>query len=113
MAPCDVVIDERNVFQPDVVVLRKRASWNRSDVGIPRLAIEILSPTSARRDRARKAPRLLAAGVDEVWLVDPAAESIEIVSRDGRRTAAGDHPAVSAAIPGFVVVPRELFTRPA
>lgn len=112
MAPCDVVIDERNVFQPDVVVLRTPASWNRSNVGIPRLAIEILSPTSARRDRARKTPRLLDAGVDEVRLVDPAGESIEVVSRVGRRTASGERPAASRSIPGFVVVPLELFTRP-
>jgi Uma2 family endonuclease len=113
LAPCDVVIDERNVFQPDVVVLRKRAFWDRSNVGIPRLAIEILSPTSARRDRARKTPRLLAAGVDEVWLVDPATETIEVVDRDGSRTAAGDQRLASRAIAGFAVVPRELFARPA
>lgn len=112
MAPCDVVIDEKNVFQPDVVVLRARAHWNRSDVGIPRLAIEVLSPTSARRDRARKTPRLLAAGVDEVWLVDPATESIEVIDRDGRREASGDESIVSRAVPGFEVVPRELFAWP-
>ena len=106
------MIDERNVFQPDVVVLRKRATWDRSDVGIPRLAIEVLSPTSARRDRARKTPRLLAAGVDEVWLVDPATESIEVIDRDGRRTASGDQRLVSRTLPGFDVVPRELFARP-
>lgn len=112
LAPADVVIDERNVFQPDVVVLRARPAWDGRDVGIPRLAIEVLSPSSARQDRARKAPRLLAAGVEEVWLVDPTTESVEVLDRAGRRVASGDETLASRALPGFEVVPRALFARP-
>lgn len=43
-APIDVGVDDRNVFQPDVVVLHRVPRLDRSDVGIPRLAVEILAP---------------------------------------------------------------------
>ena len=101
-APIDVPIDDRNVYQPDVVVHREKVSWARRHAETPLLAIEVISPTSARRDRVVKTPRLLKAGVEEVWLVD----------RDGRRISSGDEPIASRAVPGFEVVPRVLFTPP-
>ncbi len=112
IAPVDVPIDEFNVYQPDVVVHREKVSWARRHAGIPLLAIEVLSPTSARRDRARKTPQLLEAGVGEVWLVDPDARTVEVVDRDGRRSASGDEPIASRVVAGFEVVPRVLFTPP-
>ena len=112
IAPIDVPIDDLNVYQPDVIVHREKVSWAKRHAAIPLLAIEVLSPTTARRDRARKTPRLLKAGVEEVWLVDPEAGTVEVVDRDGRRVSSGDEPIASRAVPGFEVVPRVLFTPP-
>lgn len=111
-APTDVAIDEHNVFQPDVVVLRRVPAWESSDVGIPLVAFEVLSKRTARRDRARKTPRLLAAGVEEVWLVDPDAELVEIHHGNGVRIGRGDDRLTSCAVPGFELIPRTFFERP-
>jgi len=109
-APVDVVVDELNVFQPDIVVLAAPPSnRERSDVGLPRLAIEVLSPRTAERDRDVKTRRLLEAGVEEVWLVDPVARTVERCGRGGRLGARGDEEIGSAVVAGFRVVPRELF----
>jgi len=108
-APADVVLGEHDVYQPDLVVLRARPAPESRDVGIPVLAIEVLSETTADRDRHVKAPHLVDAGVAEVWLVDPTAARIETRTREGTRSATGDVPAVSQVVDGFQVIPRELF----
>ncbi len=108
-APSDVGIDEFNVYQPDLLVLRTPPSFEVRDVGIPMLAVEILSPSTARRDRMVKRRRLLAAGVEEVWIVDPAAKSVEVYDASGVRVATGSETIASRALPGFTVVPAELF----
>ena len=112
MAPADVVLGDYDVFQPDLVVLREAPAPHERNVGIPRIAIEILSPSTRRRDRTIKKDRLLEAGVEEVWLVDPEVKSIEIHAADGVRQASGDRPIVSRALPAFDVVPSDLFERP-
>ena len=50
-APSDVVLGLHDVYQPDLVVLREAPPRTERNVGIPLLAIEILSPSTARRDR--------------------------------------------------------------
>lgn len=109
MAPCDVGIDEFNVYQPDVLVLKSAPSFDVHDVGIPRLAIEVLSPSTARRDREVKRRKLLAAGVEEVWIVDPATKTVERHTGDSCQVARGDEALRSTAISGFEVVPSRLF----
>jgi Uma2 family endonuclease len=111
-APQDVGIDEFNVFQPDVLVLREIPPLDVHDVGIPLLALEVLSPSTARRDRRRKLPRYLAAGVAEVWIVDPDAGTVEVHDAAGRRSASGDETIASRAVPGLEVVPAALFAPP-
>ncbi len=87
LAPVDVPVDAFNVFQPDVVVWRAPLADDTpyDEAGIPLLVVEVLSPSTARRDRAVKRVRLLDAGVDEVWLVDRQARTIEVYDRDRYR----------------------------
>lgn len=120
LTPCDVAVDDHNVYQPDIVVLseadlarlerERRAGRHTSYVGTPLLAIEILSPATAARDRDVKAAHLLRAGVGEVWLVDPDARTIDVCRRGAApaRVADADE-ARSGVVPGFAVVPRDLF----
>lgn len=107
-APADVVLGEHDVYQPDLIVLRKAPPRMQSDVGIPLLAIEVLSPSTRRQDREVKAKNLLAAGVDEVWLVDPEQEVIELHIIDGMQSVRGMNALASRVVPGFTVVPDEL-----
>ena len=81
-APCDVMLSETDVVQPDLLfVSRKREHLLRDGQkvqGAPDLVIEILSPSTADRDRGKKLALYGRHGVTEYWLVDPVAETISI-----------------------------------
>jgi Uma2 family endonuclease len=80
MSPADVVLGPQTLVQPDMFVVSKEpGSYLRawSDVGVPVLAIEILSPTTASRDRGRKRRIYQRAGVAEYWIVDVDARILE------------------------------------
>ena len=81
-APCDVMLSESNVVQPDLLfVSREREHLLRDGQkvqGAPDLVIEILSPSTADRDRGKKLALYGRHGVTEYWLVDPVAETIQI-----------------------------------
>lgn len=79
-SPADIVLGPRTLVQPDLFILRIDAaappvSWK--EVGVPLVAIEILSPNTASRDRGSKRRVYQRAGVGEYWLVDPAARLVE------------------------------------
>ncbi len=108
--PVDVLVDELNVFVPDIVVLDDVPDDEAQYVGVPAVVFEVLSPSTKKRDRDYKARRLLGLGVKEVWLVDRHECTIEVASlRDGSRTHRTDERARSDAIDGFELVPDDLF----
>lgn len=79
-SPADLRLGPRTLVQPDLFVLRVDPAappMNWKDVGIPMLAIEILSPGTAARDRGAKRRIYQQAGVAEYWVVDPDARLIE------------------------------------
>ncbi|MCC6630021.1 MAG: Uma2 family endonuclease [Chloroflexi bacterium] len=81
-APFDVRLGPGNVVQPDVIVVRNdNLSIITPDniVGAPDLVIEIASPSTTGYDRRQKQDAYAAAGVDEYWLIDPAARTIEVL----------------------------------
>ncbi|MFQ5845668.1 MAG: Uma2 family endonuclease, partial [Planctomycetota bacterium] len=80
-SPIDLFVDEFNVLQPDLVVLPEdpRIGPDTPQIPVPLVVIEVLSPSTARRDRRTKTRIYLRAGVKEVWLVDPGARRAEIV----------------------------------
>ncbi len=80
LSPADVVLGPKSLVQPDLFVVQKEPghiiqAW--SEVGIPVLAFEILSPTTAARDRGAKRRIYQRAGVGEYWIVDPDARLVE------------------------------------
>ena len=81
-APCDVVLSDHDVVQPDLLfVSREREhllSGGDAVRGAPDLVVEILSPATAGRDRGYKHALYARYGVAEYWLVDPADETIAI-----------------------------------
>jgi Uma2 family endonuclease len=77
-------------FAPDsYFVERKRAPLRKVKRfrGVPNLALEILSPTNRGFDLDEKLPAYQRAGVDEIWLIDPARRQVVIHRRQGRRYA--------------------------
>ena len=69
---------ENTQLQPDVLVFRAPphvANWR--DVGEWWLAVEVMSPSSRIYDREVKRAAYMALGVEEYWLVDLDARSVE------------------------------------
>ena len=55
IAPIDVVFDERNVVQPDVLVVCNRKKITEKNIqGAPELIIEVASPSTEVKDRREK-----------------------------------------------------------
>lgn len=82
-APADVQLDmdSRTMVVPDVFVVCDRSKITRSHLlGAPDLIIEILSPSTWRKDAYLKLEKYAVAGVREYWLVDP--ERLKIMVYD-------------------------------
>jgi Uma2 family endonuclease len=82
IAPCDVVLSETDVVQPDIFFVskgRQSIIGEKAILGAPDLVVEVLSPATADRDRTAKAKLYARAGVAELWLVDPESRTIEIL----------------------------------
>lgn len=83
----DVYFGGRTVFEPDVVAAlgpaaRKLTRWR--DLPDPALAVEVLSPSSARYDRGPKRRRYLRRAA-EYWVVDAKGRQIEVWRREDER----------------------------
>ncbi|MCC6930554.1 MAG: Uma2 family endonuclease [Gemmatimonadaceae bacterium] len=81
VAPADVEFSHRRLLAPDVFVVPRAADGRRprsfAEAERLLLAIEILSPSTARRDRGIKRRIYLEEQVDEYWIVDADAWCIE------------------------------------
>ncbi len=79
LSPADIEFSPRRLVQPDLFVVpfaeREPASWR--DITRLELAIEVLSPSTARADRHVKRRLYQSQGVAEYWIVDPDARLIE------------------------------------
>lgn len=86
-APCDVVLSEETVVQPDILFISSErvAIIHKEEIrGAPDLIVEILSPATAQRDRTYKRTLYARSGVKEYWIVDPDAQTIEVLALGGR-----------------------------
>lgn len=80
-SPADLEFIHGSLVQPDLFVAVPRSPARRvrqwTDVERLRLAVEVLSPSTARYDRGFKRLFYQRAGVDEYWIVDPDARLLE------------------------------------
>ncbi len=80
-APCDVILSDENVVQPDVVfVSSAQAQFITADniQGAPVLVIEILSEGTRKKDEITKRKLYERFGVQEYWIVDPELETVKV-----------------------------------
>lgn len=102
------------VRAPDVAYLRADRTPAPGTRGFPELApdlaVEVRSPDDSRRELAEKVADWLAAGTQEVWVVDPRARTLVVhASNQAPRTLGeGDTLTGGDVLPGFAVVVREL-----
>ncbi len=89
VSPIDIVFTEYDVLQPDLVFFqRDRLSLISPDKPIrvpPDLTVEVLSPSTASTDRGKKMQVFCRFGVKEYWIVDPAAQTVEVYELEGDR----------------------------
>ena len=77
-SPLDVKLEPGLVLQPDLLVVPAGELRTHSDiVRHLLLAVEILSPSSARHDRVTKRPRYQRNRVPEYWIVDDRSQTVE------------------------------------
>lgn len=82
VAPCDVVLSDYDVAQPDILFVSNERSGIVTEAnvqGAPDLVVEVLSPGTAQYDRGYKRTLYGRYGVREYWLVDPEAEAVEVL----------------------------------
>jgi Uma2 family endonuclease len=117
-APVDVELGPHDLVQPDLLYVstaRRGIITERRIVGAPDLMVEILSPTSAGRDRETKLKTYDRFGVLEYWLVDPDVDTVTVFAREAsgrlaaRRVFAGEETLVSELLPGFLAPLGEVF----
>ena len=75
--PIDWKIDEKTVVQPDLVIVCNKLKKDYLDF-TPAIAIEIISPSSALKDRHEKFELYEQEGVQYYIIVDPKFKKIEI-----------------------------------
>ncbi|MCP3065491.1 Uma2 family endonuclease [Myxococcus sp. K38C18041901] len=79
----------KDVLVPDLAGWRRERMPEIPDVPYFNLApdwvCEVLSPSTASLDRAKKKRIYAREGVGHVWLVDPKARTLEVFRRDGER----------------------------
>ena len=83
ISPFDVVLSPTNVLEPDLIFV---ATGQRSIItdaniqGAPALVVEVISPSTASKDRELKRRIYAEHGVGEYWLVDPDTRTISVMS---------------------------------
>ena len=78
LAPCDVVLSDHNVVEPDLLFVSSDDAGiitERNIQGPPTLVIEVLSDPA--RDRRLKRDLYASFSVPEYWIVDPDAQRVE------------------------------------
>lgn len=84
IAPLDVLLDERTIVEPDLIVVgndRLDIIERANIVGAPSLLVEVLS--DPRTDRVRKRAVYERNCVPEYWIVDPQADRLEVYRLSG------------------------------
>jgi len=101
-----VLLYEPELHFRDDVLVPELAGWRRERLAdlpgdaaavevVPDWICELLSPSTARLDRARKLPIYARERAGHAWLIDPAAQTLEVMRLEGERwtligTFAGD-----------------------
>lgn len=112
-----LVVLERNDYEPDLCFFNREKSQHFTEQQMkfpaPNLAIEVLSDSTASRDRGIKFRDYAISGVDEYWIVDPDAKMVEQYALVGDeyelRIKSDSGEIQSVAVPNFLIPIRAIF----
>lgn len=119
VAPVDVKLSEKDIVQPDVIVVCDPLQITDTCIdGPPKVVVEVLSPSSVRHDRVRKLNLYSKFEISEYWIVTPEPAMIEIftLGSDGAYRVAGTYADTgdftSTALAGVKIELSDLFGPP-
>lgn len=104
-----------NVVQPDIIIVCDQNKLdNRGCKGSPDLIVEVLSPSTMKKDRNEKFKLYEKYGVREYWLVYPGENTIEVFTLEngsyGKSVLYDENDTITVSIAGgFTVVVKEVF----
>ena len=81
ISPVDVQLDcdEKTMVQPDVIIVCDRSKViKRCVYGAPDFVLEVLSPSTKKKDMIIKLNKYMNAGVREYWMIDPDKQTVTI-----------------------------------
>ena len=113
----DVVLSDTDVVQPDLLFISKERQHIIGEAniqGAPDLVVEILSPSTARRDWGVKRELYAKHGVKEYWIADPANKTVWVMLlQDGileiQQTCHPGDTIASSVLAGFTVKVDDIF----
>ncbi len=119
-SPTAVILSDENAPQPDLIFLSKEKmklldpEWGI--LGAPDMLVEIVSPSSYKRDHLEKKRLYAQYGVAEYWIVDPSYHSIEIyILQEGtyqlHAFGVDNEQITSHILPGFTMEGDSIFLR--
>ena len=85
ISPIDVQLDcdDKTIVQPDVIIVCDRDKIKKGVVyGAPDFAVEVLSPSTRKKDKTLKLHKYLTAGVREYWIIDPKKKTVVVYAQD-------------------------------
>ena len=113
--PVDLVLSRHRVVQPDVAFISQNRLGiiKQAIMGPADLVAEIISPGGRTRDRVEKKDLYEQYGVREYWIIDPEAETVEVLALTGGRYELSGRYGVedvanSRLLPGFELGVRQL-----
>jgi Uma2 family endonuclease len=109
-----------DTLEPDVSFVSRerweagpRPKGNQFARIVPSLVVEILSPSTARRDRTEKLEIYAENGVEEYWVIDPRRREITVYRRPGdvfdAPTLVTNGPIPSALLPDLDARAEDIF----
>ena len=71
--------DNRTYLEPDISVLCDMSKYTEDGIyGAPDLVVEVVSPSSRKKDYGLKQFKYQNAGVKEYWIIDPEEETLNV-----------------------------------
>lgn len=97
MAPTDVYPDKDKytVVQPDVFIVCDKKKITRKNIqGAPDFVLEVLSPSTRKKDQFIKLPKYALSGVKEYWMIDPDHKRVVVCSLNEEEGVDQDFPEI-------------------
>jgi len=118
-APIDLILSDSEVRQPDILLVRRDRMHILSKRGVegpPDLVVEILSPSTLKRDKIDKLKTYARFRIPEYWVLEPELGVLEQYVLQGERYDIvnifhGDDPVTSPNMPCVSFTMKEIMDR--